>query len=303
MTNETQTSPMIYKAMNDILSDIEAIAKSRRNDQQGYAFRGIDDFFMAVHPLLKKHRVFVMPHYEVLAEWERQTKHGSVLGFVRLKGTFHFCADDGSSVVAEAIGEGMDSGDKATYKAQSGTYKYVLMQAFCVPTGEAIDAETDSPERPPARPDGSKPQGQRGRQYRQENNPRTRNAAPSADGKQSLASQKMKLVGAVAKALNIKPHGDGAAEINRLIKQAADSLGADPNTEDGRDKIHKHFTEEIPEAKRDLLKDVMQDLQCDKEQASEAIRECARKNALDTNELHGIQTIRMELCSDADNPF
>jgi hypothetical protein len=40
----------------------------------------------------------------------------------------------------------MDSGDKSTQKALSMAYKYMAFQVFCIPTGEKIDTEEDSPE-------------------------------------------------------------------------------------------------------------------------------------------------------------
>jgi hypothetical protein len=59
---------------------------------------------------------------------------------VTVKGSFTFAAEDGSSVTAEAYGEAMDSGDKATIKAQSVSFRTVLFQQFIVPV-MAMDTE------------------------------------------------------------------------------------------------------------------------------------------------------------------
>lgn len=63
---------------------------------------------------------------------------------VSIKCTYTFHAADGSSVATEAIGEGMDSGDKATNKAMTAAYKYALIQVFAMMGHE--DSEVDSHE-------------------------------------------------------------------------------------------------------------------------------------------------------------
>lgn len=62
--------------------------------------------------------------------------------FVTLKGRFTFAATDGSVSIFTAYGEAMDSGDKATVKAQSVAFRTALFQEFVVPT-LAIDPEAD----------------------------------------------------------------------------------------------------------------------------------------------------------------
>ena len=54
---------------------------------------------------------------------------------------------------AVTIGEGMDSGDKATNKAMAIAFKYACFQVFCIPTEEMNDPDSESPE---AQPKGDK---------------------------------------------------------------------------------------------------------------------------------------------------
>jgi hypothetical protein len=44
------------------------------------------------------------------------------------------------------FGEAMDSADKATNKAMSAAFKYVVMQTFCIPTEGDNDADATSHE-------------------------------------------------------------------------------------------------------------------------------------------------------------
>jgi len=140
------TTPAIYKAIIGVMAEINAIGKDRKNQQQGFAYRGIDDVMNELHAALTKNKVFVVP--EVLNE-ERttgKTRNGGDLYYTRLKIRFTFYTDDGSSVSAVVIGEAMDSGDKASNKALSIGLKYAMLQVFCIPTEDEKDPDAQSPQ-------------------------------------------------------------------------------------------------------------------------------------------------------------
>lgn len=137
----------IYGLMSQILQDVESIGKGRSNEQQGYKFRGIDDVYNMVHPLMSKHQVFCVPRMLAQDTSERITQSGTTLRFVQLSMAYDFFAPDGSHVTAEVMGEAMDAGDKASNKAMSAAHKYALLQTFCIPTGDVPDADyTTHPE-------------------------------------------------------------------------------------------------------------------------------------------------------------
>lgn len=139
---------LIFKKIPAIMAEVGAIEKGRKNASQGYAFRGIDDFYFAMQPLLAKHGVFFAPNVIRDTREERQTKSGSNMIYTVLAMEFTFYAEDGSSFKASTVGEAMDSGDKSAAKAMSTALKYAFMQLFCVPTEEDsnLDTENDSPE-------------------------------------------------------------------------------------------------------------------------------------------------------------
>jgi hypothetical protein len=136
----------IYKAINAIMAEVPSISKGRTNQQQGYKFRGIDDMYNALHPIMSKHCVFATS--EVLSERreERTTARGGVLIYTILNVKFTFYTSDGSFIQSTMIGEGMDSGDKSANKAMSTAFKYALMQLFCIPTEDVKDSEVESHE-------------------------------------------------------------------------------------------------------------------------------------------------------------
>lgn len=141
----------IFKALAAITAEVGAIGKERRNTQQNYSFRGIDDMYDALHGLLAKHGVTSVPEVLEYAREERPSKSGGVLVSTIAKVRYTFYAQDGSFVQATTLGEGMDSGDKSGNKAMAGAHKYALVQVFSIPTNER-DSEYDEPEPAPKAP-------------------------------------------------------------------------------------------------------------------------------------------------------
>lgn len=140
----------IHEAITAIMSEGYAVTKTKRNEKQGFMYRGIDDVMNTFQPLLAKHHVFVVPEVLEIQRHERTTKSGTLLYSI-LKVKYTFYADDGSSVSAVVIGEGMDSGDKASNKALAIAMKYAMFQVFCIPTEEMRDPDADTPL--PSRPE------------------------------------------------------------------------------------------------------------------------------------------------------
>jgi hypothetical protein len=137
---------LIFEQINSIMNDITCIAKDRKNTNQGYQFRGIDDVYNELHGLFAKYRVFTVPEVIEEKSEERQSKSGGTLIYRILKIKYTFFGSDGSFIVATVIGEAQDSGDKASNKAMAVAHKYALLQVFCIPTDELKDPENDSPE-------------------------------------------------------------------------------------------------------------------------------------------------------------
>jgi hypothetical protein len=143
----TPTPPKkIYQAVPKIMAEVEPIAKTRLNkDGGGYMFRGIDDIYAALQLVLAKHGVFTVP--TIIGRERRDVtsqagkKGQQLINHFR----FRFYADDGSFIEADADGEGIDYGDKASNKCASIAHKYALLQVFCIPTAEPKDPDEESP--------------------------------------------------------------------------------------------------------------------------------------------------------------
>lgn len=134
----------IYKAIANIMCEIGHIGKEKKNLQQGFMFRGIDQVMNTMKPLLAKHGVFIVPEVMEMQREERTTARGGNLIYSVLTVKHHFIADDGSEVVSTTIGEGMDSADKASNKAMAIAFKYACFQVFCIPTEEMAQDDPDN---------------------------------------------------------------------------------------------------------------------------------------------------------------
>lgn len=143
---EKAATQKIYAAIIGVMADVGAVGKKNKNKDQGFMYRGIDAVMNALQPAMIKNKLFVVPTVISEERTERQTAKGGTLFYTRLRVKYEFIAEDGSSVVAEVIGEAMDSGDKATNKAMSIAYKYACFQVFCIPTEEMHDPDETTPE-------------------------------------------------------------------------------------------------------------------------------------------------------------
>ena len=153
----------VYKAIAAVQGELAkvGIAKANRNSQQGYNFRGIDDVYAALSPLLAKHGLTIIPRVRERVLVERINAKGNPLFYVTVHAEFDFVsAEDGSKHTAATFGEAMDSGDKATNKAMSAAYKYAAFMTFAIPTEGDNDADATTHDvAPRARDEG---QSQRG---------------------------------------------------------------------------------------------------------------------------------------------
>lgn len=131
------STPLIYKAMQGVMRDVcaEGVGKDGHNKDQNYKFRGIEAAMNALSPMLVKHGIVCVPRHGKPSRFDRLTKSGGTLSFVTIESEFDLVSvEDASKVTIQALGEGMDSSDKATNKAMSTAFKYALFQTFVVPT-------------------------------------------------------------------------------------------------------------------------------------------------------------------------
>lgn len=149
------SQPKVYEAICKITAELGqlGISKDRRNTQQNYQFRGIDDVYAALSPLLAKHHLCILPRVVDRTVSEKASKSGGVLFYTSVRVEYDLvCSDDGSKHTVACYGEAMDSGDKSTNKALSASFKYMAFQTFCIPVEGNDDADFTTHEVAPSTP-------------------------------------------------------------------------------------------------------------------------------------------------------
>jgi hypothetical protein len=136
----------VYAAIKNVAAAMshDGISKARKNQQQGYNFRGIDDVLNALSSALIEAGLVILPRVTERTVTERETKNGGALFYVCVRCEFDLvAAEDGSKHTVVTYGEAMDSADKATNKAMSAAYKYLALLTFCIPTEASQDTDAD----------------------------------------------------------------------------------------------------------------------------------------------------------------
>lgn len=138
--------PTVVEALTRVMAAVSPVGKDGHNSQQNYKFRGIDAVVNEVAPKLREHGVIVLP--EVLAANYRdvQTSSGKPSRECTVKVRYRFYGPAGDCIDVIVPGESMDFGDKGTAKAMSVAFRIALLQALCIPTGDA-DPDSQSYER------------------------------------------------------------------------------------------------------------------------------------------------------------
>lgn len=137
-------SKTVYQMIAEASAELAkaGISKDRNNQQQGYKFRGIDDVYNAIAPIISRIGLVIIPRVLNRTCSERASARGGILFYVTVEAEFDFISsEDGSMHTARTFGEAMDSADKATNKAMSAAYKYAAFQTFCIPTEGDNDAD------------------------------------------------------------------------------------------------------------------------------------------------------------------
>ena len=146
----------IHRALLSVAADIGPMHKQEIKGQ-GYQAFTIDDIYTRVRPLFVKAGIVVIPIVLHIEYEEGTFKSGTAYTDARVVMSYQFVfVDDGSSEVYEMAGEGRDTQDKASNKAAQQAFKFALIQAFQIATGEP------DPEEDPGKGDVPAPKKRKG---------------------------------------------------------------------------------------------------------------------------------------------
>ena len=129
----------LAEAVNNLMGQVGYVQKQGASGLR-YTFAGERALIAAIRPHMVKYGLFIAP-VEVLSieNSSYTTKNGAVMMRAIAVIRFELVHTSGQSMSVTTIGEGADSGDKATNKAMTAAYKYAMRQLFCIETGDDPD--------------------------------------------------------------------------------------------------------------------------------------------------------------------
>jgi hypothetical protein len=153
MSSAAGTEQNLIQKLAGVMADVKHVPKNGRNSFHNYNYATEADIADAVRDGMAQRGVMLIPSVE-RCDWRTVKGKNGDQSIATL--TVKFRATDGKdSIDFTVMGEGQDSGDKATYKAMTGATKYALLKLFLIPTGD--DPERDEEEEKPKRQSAPRP--------------------------------------------------------------------------------------------------------------------------------------------------
>lgn len=132
----------LAEAMAKVMEQVGYVQKTGTMEfGQKYKYAGEAAFIAAIRPELVAQQIVITPvAMELLAAEVVTSAKGGSQNRVLLRVTWRFThAPTGDKLDVVTCGEGIDTGDKAMNKAQTGAMKYALRQSFVIETGNDPD--------------------------------------------------------------------------------------------------------------------------------------------------------------------
>ena len=129
----------VHQRILGVMSELDYIQKSDKVAEIGaqrYRFVSHDQVSAAVHPLLVKHGLTMIPTVDSITQEGNRTCVQLIVYIVNVD-------DPKDCIMVKYAGYGIDSGDKGVGKAISYAYKYACLKIFCLETGDDPDYDQE----------------------------------------------------------------------------------------------------------------------------------------------------------------
>lgn len=134
----------LYEKLLKIMEEMGTVTKSGHNSHHRYDYIKESDIAIKMQQLLVKYRVLVLSSIQNVAPEKIERQGQSPARYVLVTSRYTFLNVDNPKDTHEifACGEGIDTGDKAFYKASTGMNKYMIIRNFMLGSDE--DPEKDN---------------------------------------------------------------------------------------------------------------------------------------------------------------
>jgi ERF superfamily len=130
----------LRRKLGEVRRRIGYIQKRGYNERENYNYVAAADIAGTIGDILAELGVVVIPRLESIS-YEPHAP-GRLERVARVIMSYAFTDEDsGDEITAKVAGEGLDIGDKASYKAMTGALKYALLQSFLLATGDDPEDE------------------------------------------------------------------------------------------------------------------------------------------------------------------
>jgi hypothetical protein len=131
----------LRQKLAEVRRRIGYIQKRGHNERFNYSYVTAADIAGSVGDILSELGVVVIPSLENIT-YESAPGRGETTRMAQVVMAYTFSdVDSGEEIVAKVAGQGLDTGDKAPYKAMTGALKYALLQSFLLATGDDPEDE------------------------------------------------------------------------------------------------------------------------------------------------------------------
>ncbi len=135
-------SPSLVRKLATVMGAVERVAKNGKNAFLHYSYATEGDIIQAVRQEMAIQGIMLVPTVDKVEWTPVETSQGKKERLCTLHVIFTVLdSDSDSSLRFTIIGQGQDSGDKASYKAMTGATKYALLKLFLIPTGDDPEDE------------------------------------------------------------------------------------------------------------------------------------------------------------------
>jgi len=132
----------LRQKLGEVRRRIGYIQKRGYNECHNYNYVAAADITGTIGDILAELGVVVIPRLESITYEPQAPGPVNSVRVARVILAYTFTdVDSGEEITARVAGEGLDVGDKASYKAMTGALKYALLQSFLLATGDDPEDE------------------------------------------------------------------------------------------------------------------------------------------------------------------
>ena len=141
----SETTKNIHQRILAVMAEFDYIEKGKKQVNSQYRYVSHDQVTGMLHPYLVKHGITAIPSVKSLTQDGNRTAICLEVELVNVDNPVDF-------VRIESWGYGIDTSDKGPGKGISYAFKYAMLKAFMLETGDDPDHDQDSKYEAPAQP-------------------------------------------------------------------------------------------------------------------------------------------------------